>query len=229
MQSVVRRPIRRSVELTRTDWWMLGFWFVNLLAFLHVVLFETPLWVTYAYNGLLYCIGAAVSYYSKMVRTAFVLGTVAGFVELGADSFLVQMTGTLVYPESLPMLLDSPLYMPLAWAIVIAQLGYLGVRLDEAYGRRAAMAGPSVVSMLLVGFYEYGAYYAGIWEYVGGPLFVLGTVPLYVVVAEGITFATLYEFVRLDRPIWAGVGFGLVIGASYAFTYVLFSIIGGSF
>ena len=229
MQSVARRSVRRSADLTRTDWWMLGYWFVNLLVFLHVVLFETPLWVTYAYNGLLYGIGAVVSYYSKTVRNAFVLGTVAGFVELGADAFLVRFTGTLVYPDSLPMLFDSPLYMPLAWAIVITQLGYLGVRLDDAYGRRAAMAGPSLVSMLLVGFYEYGAYYAGIWEYVSAPLFVLGTVPLYVVVAEGITFATLSEFVRLERPIRAGLVFGLVIGASYAFTYVLFAAIGGSF
>lgn len=227
MQSVARRSVGVPVELTRTDQWILGCWLVNLLAFLHVVLFETPLWLTYVYNGLLYGIIAVIGYYSVTVRNVFVLGTVAGVVELGVDSFLVEFTGTLVYPESLPTLLSSPLYMPLSWAIVITHLGYVGVRLGERYGRAAAMVGPSVTAVTLVGFYEYGAFYAGIWKYVSAPLLLLGHVPLFIVVAEGITFATLYEFVRLDRPVAAGIGFGLVITVSYAATYFAFAAIGG--
>lgn len=206
---------------------MVGYWLVNLAVFLHVVLFETPLWVTYAYNGLLYGIGAAVSYYSATVRNVFVLGSIAGVVELGADAFLVEVTGTLTYPESLPMILSSPLYMPLAWAIVITHLGYVAVRLAEVRGRVAATVGPSILAMVLVGFYEYGAYYAGIWQYVDGAVLMVGTVPLYIVVAEGLIFATLYEFVRLERPVPAGVGFGAVITAGYVLTYVALSAIGG--
>lgn len=227
MQSVMGRSTSQLLELRRTDRWILGCWLVNLLVFLHVVVFETPLWLTYAYNGLLYGILAVMAYYSATIRNVFVLGTVAGLVELGADAFLVEFTGTLVYPDTLPMLLRSPLYMPLAWAIVITHLGYVGVRLAEVYGRRAAIVGPSLASMVLVGFYEYGAFYAGIWEYVSAPFVFLGTVPLYVVVAEGITFATLHEFVRLERPLPAGVGFGLVIGASYAASYLAFAALGG--
>ncbi len=216
-----------SLELTRLDRWMLGWWLLNLAVFLHVVLFSTPLWVTYAYNGLLYLVGAAISYRWKLVRNVFVLGTVAGVLELGVDHFLVAFTGTLVYPDSLPMLVSSPLYMPLAWAIVTTHLGYIGIRLAQVSGRKAAAAGPAITAMMLIGFYEYGAFHAGIWEYVDSPLFMLGHVPLYIVVAEGIMFATLYEFVRIERPVVAGIGFAFVITVSFVGTYTLFAILGG--
>lgn len=227
MQPVTRRTVPRSLDPKRTDRWVLGFWILNLAVFLHVVVFETPLWLTYAYNGLLYCVGGVLASYSRRVRTPFVLGTVAGVVELVADSFLVDFTGTLVYPDGLPTLLHSPLYMPLAWAIVITQLGYVGIRLSETYGRRVAAVVPALTAATLVGFYEYGAFYAGIWEYVGAPLLLVGHVPLYVVVAEGIMFACLHEFVRLDRPVVAGVGFGLLVGASYSGTYFAFAALAG--
>ena len=214
-------------NLTRTDRWMIGWWLVNLVVFLHVVLFDTPLWVTYFYNGLLWAIGAVISYYSRIVRGVFVLGTVAGILELGVDHFLVAVTGTLVYPDSLPMLFSSPLYMPLAWAIVTTHLGYLAIRLNDVYGRKIAAAGPSITAMALIGFYEYGAFHAGIWEYVSAPLFMVDHVPLYIIVAEGIMFATLYEFIRLERPILAGIGFAGAISVSYIATYLLFAAIGG--
>lgn len=219
--------VNRSIGLTKTDRRILGWWIVNLVVFLHVVLFETPLWVTYVYNGLLYAIGAVISYYSKPVRNVFVLATVAGILELGVDHVLVSFTETLVYPESLPMLVSSPLYMPLSWAIATTHLGYIGLRLSQIYGRKAAAIGPSLAALLLIGFYEYGAFHAGIWEYVDAPLLLLGHVPLYIVVAEGIMFATLHEFVRLDRPLIAGVGFAFVVTLSFVGTYVLFATAGG--
>lgn len=225
MHTERRRSAGESVMVTKTDRWVLGCWAVNLGLFLHVVLFETPLWLTYLYNGLLYGIIAVIGYYSHRIRNIVVLGTVAGFVELGADHFLVAVAGTLVYPESLPMLGSSPLYMPLAWAIVITHLGYVGIRVNEIYGREAAMVGPSIAAMALIGVYEYGAFYAGIWEYVRAPLVTLGHVPLFIVVAEGLIFATLHEFVQLERPLTAGVGFGLLITIIYTTTYGLFSAI----
>lgn len=201
-------------------------WFlVNLVVFLHVVLFEIPLWVTYAYNGLLFVLGAAISSREPVVRSIFVLGTIAGLLELGVDHFLVDYTGTLEYPTGEAMLLSSPAYMPLSWAIVTTQLGYVGVRLNDIFGRRVAAVGPGLAAMGLVGFYEYGAYMAGIWEYVEAPLVMLGHVPLYIVLAEGLMFGSLHELVRLDRPILGGIGFAAVIGGSYALTYTVCSII----
>jgi hypothetical protein len=207
---------------------MAGWWLVNLVVFLHVVLFETPLWLTYAYNGFLYAIGAAISARSRIVRRIFVLGTVAGVLELGVDRFLVTVTETLVYPDSLPVVVSSPLYMPLAWALVITHLGYLGARLNQAFGRRVAAFGPSLAAVTLVGFYEYGAYLAGIWTYVGAPFVMLGHVPLYIVVAEGVMFATLHELVSRERPVLAGVGFALVITVSYIGSYIVFAFAGGA-
>jgi hypothetical protein len=52
---------------------VLGFWLVNLAVFLHVVAFDLPLWVMYAYSGLLYCLGALLSYYSRTVQRVFVV------------------------------------------------------------------------------------------------------------------------------------------------------------
>lgn len=212
---------RFDIQLTTTDRLMVGWWGVNALVFSHVVLFPQPVLVTYAYNAILYIIGAWIAFVDRTVRKLFVLGTVAGIVELGVDWFLVEVTGTLVYPASAPMLLSSPVYMPLAWAIVTTQLGYVGYRLDEVYGWTAASIAPAVLAMGLIGVYETGARIAGIWEYVGAPLLMVGNAPLFIVLGEGVMFASLWYFVRWDSPISAGVGFGGVITASYVGIYYL--------
>jgi len=141
--SVGGLPDSKAWALTATDRRVLGWLGVNLLVFGHVVAFETPLWLTYAYNGLLYVIGIGVALRSPGIRDIFVLGSVAGVLEVGVDAFLVS-TGSLVYPDSLPMLLGSPLYMPIAWALVVTYFGYFGRRLDEIAGPVAATLGPAV-------------------------------------------------------------------------------------
>ena len=212
--------------LQPADRQVIGWIGVNLLVFGHVVLFETPLWLTYVYNGLLYAIGIRIAIGFAAVRDVFVLGSVAGVLEVGVDAFLVS-TGSLVYPDSLPMLLGSPLYMPLSWALVITYFGYLGRRLDDAAGPIAATVGPSVSAMVLVGFFEYGARFAGIWRYEFAPFAMLGTVPVFIVVAEGVMFAALYWLVRLRRPLLGGVAFAAVITVSYVGSYTLFAALGG--
>ncbi|WP_256287865.1 DUF6989 domain-containing protein [Halobellus inordinatus] len=216
----------KAWALTATDRRVLGWLGVNLLVFGHVVAFETPLWLTYAYNGLLYAIGIGVALRSPKIRDVFVLGSVAGVLEVGVDAFLVS-TGSLVYPDSLPMLLGSPLYMPIAWALVVTYFGYFGRRLDEIAGPVAATLGPAVTGMVLVGFFEYGAHYAGIWSYAIAPFAMLGHVPAFIVIAEGVMFAALYWVVRLRRPLLGGVGFAAVISVSYVGSYALFSALGG--
>ncbi|WP_144902085.1 DUF6989 domain-containing protein [Halobellus captivus] len=213
-------------ELTPADLRMLGWLGVNMAVFGHVVLFETPLWLTYAYNGLLYAIGIGIALRHSAVRDVFILGSIAGLLEVSVDAFLVS-TGSLVYPDSLPMLVGSPLYMPLSWALVITYFGYLGRRLDERSGPLAATVGPSVAAMVLIGFFEYGAHFAEIWWYEFAPLAMIGTVPAFIVVAEGVMFAALHWLVRLRRPLLGGVGFAAVISVSYVGTYTLFAALGG--
>jgi hypothetical protein len=60
------------------------------------------------------------------LKRLLVFGVAAGVVELLADCWLVKNTGTLVYPTDEPMVACSPLYMPLAWAVILIQIGYLG-------------------------------------------------------------------------------------------------------
>ncbi len=217
----MRRPIR-GPTLSSTDWLILGWWCVNAILFTHVVFFQPALWVTYVYNGLLYGIGVLVSYGDRTVRHVFILATVAGVIELGGDFFLVEMIGTLVYPEPAPMILASPLYMPLAWAIVTTQLGYVGIRLEEHYGLVAGMGGPALSAMSLIGIYEIGAHTAGIWMYSHAPFHMVGEAPLFIIVGEGLMFATIVLFARWKNPLLAGIGFGIVITLSYMVSYYLF-------
>ena len=51
------------------------------------------------------------------------IGLIAGGLELATDAWLVDGTGTLVYPPDGPFLWRSPLYMPVAWGSTILQLG----------------------------------------------------------------------------------------------------------
>ncbi|MGQ4554562.1 DUF6989 domain-containing protein [Halobellus sp. GM3] len=212
--------------LTATDRRMLGWIGINLVVFGHVVAFETPLWLTYAYNGLLYAIGVGIAVRSPEVRDILVLATVAGVLEVGVDAFLVS-TGSLVYPDALPMLLGSPLYMPLSWALVITYFGYFGRRLGETFGPVAATAVPAVSAMVLVGIFEYGARFADIWMYERAPFAMLGHVPAFIVVAEGAMFAALFWIVRLRRPLLGGVGFAAVITVCYLGSYGVFAALGG--
>lgn len=222
----MRNRIRDNQWLEPADVRVLGWLAVNVVLFSHVVLTQPPLWVTYLYNVVLYGIGGTLAYRYSTLRRVFVLATIAGIVELGADYFLVVIADTLVYSQSLPMLVESPAYMPLAWAIVTTQLGYLALRLSDAERRLAASAAPSIIAMGLIWFYETGAHVAGIWGYTNAPILMVGNAPAFIIVAEGIMFATLFYFVERSNPITAGVGFGLVIMASYVGVYGLFAAIG---
>lgn len=219
--------LQPPAKFSLTDWRVLGWVAVNVILFGHVVLSQPPLWVTYLYNGILFGIGGILAFYTQTLRRVFTLATVAGVVELGGDYFLVSIAETLVYPQALPMLVQSPLYMPLAWAIVTTQLGYLAIRLDAVYGRVAASVGPAAVATGLIWFYETGAHVAGIWSYAHAPVLMIGNAPAFIIAAEAIMFATLSYFVRRSNPLLAGVGFGLVITASYVGVYGLFAVIAG--
>lgn len=217
------RSLVPSFEATRTDLCVAVWLVLTPLSLIHVSTVDQGLALTHVYNVGLYLIGAAIAYHDRTVRRLLIIASVAGVVELLGDHFLV-MIGSLVYPHFVAELLSSPLYMPLSWAIAISQIGYIAYRLDEIYGRRAAIIGPSVGAMLLIGFYESFAKTAGIWEYVFAPFAFIGGAPVYIVAAEGLMFATLIFFIRRDWPApVSGLGFGVVINLSYVLSYAIFS------
>lgn len=170
----------------------------------------------------LYLLGMALARpaWRPLLARLFVLGFAAGVLELFTDFAGERVAHSLIYPAGEPLLWGSPYYMPLSWAIVLTQLGYLAWRLrglgspvplwpaDESAPKRRwrqsppARAGARHVPLwlavvitglagaALVPFYEEMAWYARWWRYTPVALMV-GHTPLYVLVFEGLVAALL--------------------------------------
>src|SRR5690348_4476946 len=190
-------------RLTDLDRALLGL--LALMVALHIVAAALGAgWPTAAGTDLvaavyLLALAAHCAWRPLLVRL-FVLGLVAGMLELFTDAAGESFAHSLVYPPAQPMLWASPIYMPLSWAIVLTQLGYLGWRLAGLAPRL-----PLALAVLLTGlagaaivpFYEEMAYYAGWWHYAAAPH--LGHTPLYVLLFEG-GVATLLPIVTRALP-----------------------------
>src|SRR4029453_15674531 len=105
------------------------------------------------------------------IETLFRVGLVAGLLEILVDWALIHWvpTGRLVYLTGNDVvILGSPIWMPLAWACVIVELGYPALRAYGVLRRRltpiaAAVAvsiGIGLLAGVTVGFYEYFPYRA---------------------------------------------------------------------
>ena len=150
-------------------------------------------------------------------------GLVVGFAELPADAWLVESTGTLDYSiGGGPMIWRSPIWMPLAWEIVVVQFGYIGVRLFEwrpVWGLLLA----GLLGAINIPFYEEMARQVKWWKYSNCRM--LWHTPYYIILGEfGIVvlFAILARLVRTKNSRWAilaGVVGGLGIWGCYAGAY----------
>jgi hypothetical protein len=144
-----------------------------------------------------------------------VLGVIAGVFELFTDASGERVVHSLLYPTNEPTIWASPIYMPIAWTIVLTELGYLAWRapsLFPALSTRGVVALCAVVGAVTVPYYEEMAYYAGWWRYAGAPH--LGHTPLYVIAFEGLVAAILpFVTARLTRFTFQhAVMMGAVVG-----------------
>lgn len=196
----------------------------TVIAYYHNFLFLQSTGLSYAYAFASYGVGAVFARYDATVRHLLAIGTIGGFLELLGDHFLVSIAGTLVYPSGYPFLLSSPAYMPFAWAILIAFMGYFGVRLGEEVGTRAAYLGPAVFAFVAESGYESLASRGGGWVYTHAPLGWLGHAPLFILLSEAVMFATVYYWVR-QRALTGGIGIGVTINATYVGVYYAFVLI----
>src|SRR5678815_5079940 len=99
----------------------------------------------------------------RVLRTLFWMGIVAGSFELIVDYGLVHgvRNGRLVYFGNDVVLLASPIWMPLAWACVIVEIGYPTLRLFGALRKRMTTPTAAIMASLVgavgagvtVGFY----------------------------------------------------------------------------
>lgn len=129
-------------------------------------------------------------YRDPVMARLLLFGLCFGVTELGADALCVRYTRTLDYSVAHSFLLGlSPFWMPTAWMVVAAQIGYLGHRLIQRVGTGWGMAGTALLGAVNIPFYEEMAYHAHWWRYAHCRM--LGHTPLYIIVAELIIGLTL--------------------------------------
>lgn len=169
----------------------------------------------------------------------FAVGLVAGLFELPVDWALIHWVqhGRLVYLTGNDVvLLGSPIWMPLAWACVIVEMGYPAVRLYGLWraalgGRTAATAATVLIAIsagITVGFYEYFAYRAGWWKYEPANVMIGDFCAVYIPLGEFLMFLAVLPVAARgigDRghlpaaAISAGAQFATAIAAGYAIAY----------
>ena len=154
-------------------------------------------------------IGFAVRKRDALIARFIVFGLAAGLVELAADAWLVDFTGTLDYSiGGGPMLWRSPLWMPLAWEVVAVQFGYIGLRLSERFGGGGLVA-VALLSAVNIPFYEEMARRIHWWQYHGCRM--ISQTPYYIILGElGIALAFAVLARTLRRGSW---GVALLSGA----------------
>lgn len=161
----------------------------------------------------------------KFLLKLLVFGLMAGIVELAADCWLVESTGTLLYAGGEPMIFCSPAYMPFAWAVVLVQVGYLGFLISGHKPMWQSMLATLVIGLLFIPLFEHWANGAGWWVYQNTPM--IGDTPWYIILAEGLICMLLpllfvYEVQKSYlRAIIFGVFHGLWIWLAYFVSYNL--------
>jgi hypothetical protein len=193
-------------------------------------------------SALYLCAGEALPIRGGVILTRlFRMGIVAGLFELIVDWWLVNgvTNGRLDYLGARDaVLLATPIWMPVAWACVIVELGYPALRLfaiarNRMNPRRAAILVSIVIAIaagLTVGFYEYFAYRAGWWKYAPAHAMVGSFCALFIPAGEALMFLAILPIAaralaRDDEPtvsaVTGGAAFGVAIFAGYAIAYLV--------
>lgn len=122
----------------------------------------------------------------RLLLAAVVLGA----VELLADFLCVRCTGTLDYSVARSTLvLASPWWMPLSWAVVAVQIGIVADAAVRRFGALRGTALGGLLSTVLIPAYEELAYGARWWRY--QHCLCIGHTPVYIVLAEAIIGVSL--------------------------------------
>ena len=158
---------------------------------------------------------AHIAYYRDTVLARLLLfGLGLGVVELAADALCVRYTRTLDYSAAhSPLLGLSPFWMPTAWMVVAAQIGYFGRRLIGRLGTAGGMALTALIGAVNIPFYEEMAYHAHWWRYQNCRM--LGHTPVYIIVAElliGLALGPLAAWAMRTGATWRDAAAAGVIG-----------------
>jgi hypothetical protein len=178
------------------------------------------------------------------LATLLRVGIVAGLLEILVDWALIHWlpTGRLVYLTGNDVvLLGSPIWMPLAWACVIVELGYPAIRGYGLLRRRmsqltAAVVASTVVAIqagITIGFYEYFAYRADWWKYEPARVMLGDFCAVYIPLGEFFMFLPVIPIMawaisktnrKTAAALESGAMFAMAIAAGYALAYVLLEV-----
>jgi len=132
---------------------------------------------------------------NQVIRHLVLFSLLAGFLELAADQYSVEVTQTLVYPVE-PNIWASPLYMPFAWVIVFTQMGYYSLLLIRWKGMYVAMIILFIAGGLYIPIYEHMAAGANWWYYQNTPM--VFNAPYYVILSEALLSISIPPLIKLS-------------------------------
>ena len=170
----------------------------------------------------IYLVYAFITKNSLFIKL-LLFGFMAGVLELWADHYSVAIISTLIYPAGEPMIISSPLYMPLSWAIALTQLGYYSLLLVRWKNLKVATALMAISGGMYIPMYENLAKNAGWWWYQNCSM--LSNAPYYIIICEALLSLTLpflvYTIAKKDWK-WAIIlgileGIWILISAIIAF------------
>jgi len=106
-----------------------------------------------------------------------------GVVELIADALCVDVTKTLDYSVARsPMILSSPWWMSVSWALVACQVMLISDAAAQRFGQNWRVLSGAGLAFLMLAFHEDAAFRADWWRY--QDCFLVGKAPVYVLLAE---------------------------------------------
>ncbi len=182
-------------------------------------------WISAAHHTAFMCL--LVVAYIIRYRTAYLLswaifGVAAGFTELIADWWLVNRTGSLLYAPGEPMLIDSPTYMPFAWALIMLQLGVVAHWLRENLSVAKATVIIGLIGGVNIPLYESLAGAADWWVYQKTPMLI--GAPYYIILGEVLIVVPLVwlaAWLVKMGPIKGGIFLGVVEGLIILVAYMM--------
>jgi hypothetical protein len=186
----------------------------------------------FAYMGLGWEFAAAMSFGLMLIYVAYaflmkeellkrviLFALVAGFTELIADKWLVDVTKTLVYYPDEPFIVRSPVYMPFSWAAILTSIGYTSHLISKHEDKWKTIALTVLMGGIIIPIFECWAYFAQWWWYQNCDM--VYHVPYYIILGEAIicvTLAGVIHAIENKSFLWAmalGIFQGLWIWLSY--------------
>jgi hypothetical protein len=221
----------------QTDLWWLATLLIGMLAAVLAAIAFPDGGIFWAYLSvflrLAILIGLAQQPWGEVFTRLLSLGLVTGAFAIFGDYVLVQGEGRRLYPIGQARILESPVYIPIAWACSIVEFGYPMLRIhgliskhlpaETAMGLTMATGGS--LAALATMCVEFLAVRAGWWQYKGGYAILGDACALYVVMG---TFFVFFSFLPLFARfvacpatlVYSAIRYGVIYGGVIFLSFI---------